>query len=42
LIGTLLNGNSNHHMRKDLLPTDPGIRVPQLDSGGVLQSSHGE
>ena len=22
------------HMRKDLLPHDPGIAVPQLDGGG--------
>jgi len=31
LVGTLFNGNSNKYMRRDLLPTDPGIPVPQLD-----------
>jgi len=25
-------------MRKDLLPTDPGIAVPQLDGGGTEQA----
>ena len=32
LIGTLFNGDSNKHMRKDLLPKDPEIAVPQLDA----------
>ena len=32
LIGTLFNGNSNKYMRKDLLPNDPEIDVPQLDA----------
>jgi hypothetical protein len=31
LIGTLFNGNSHEHMRKDLLPEDPKIPVAQLD-----------
>jgi hypothetical protein len=31
LVGTLFNGNSNKYMRKDLLPIDPNIPVPQLD-----------
>jgi hypothetical protein len=34
LVGTLFNGNSNEHMRRDLLPHDPGISVPQLDGSG--------
>jgi hypothetical protein len=38
LVGTLFNGNSNKYMRKDLLPTDPGIAVPQFDSGGTEQA----
>ncbi len=31
LVGTLFNGNSNAHMRKDLQPNDPEIAIPQLD-----------
>ena len=31
LIGTLFNGNSNKYMRKDLLPSEPDIHVPQID-----------
>jgi hypothetical protein len=38
LVGTLFNGNSNQYMRKDLLPTDPGIAVPQLDGRGNEQA----
>jgi hypothetical protein len=38
LVGTLFNGNSNKYMRKYLLPTDPGIAVLQLDSGGTEQA----
>jgi hypothetical protein len=34
LIGTLFNGSSDKHTRKDLLPDDPGINVPQLDDRG--------
>jgi hypothetical protein len=37
LVGTLFNGNSNKYMRKDLLPHDPGIAVPQLDGGSELE-----
>ena len=32
LIGTLFNGDSNKYMRKDLLPKDPEVAVPQLDT----------
>lgn len=38
LVGTLFNGNSNKYMRKDLLPTDPGIPVPQIDGRGSEQA----
>jgi hypothetical protein len=31
LLGTLFNGNSHEHMRKDLLLDDPNISVAQLD-----------
>jgi hypothetical protein len=35
LVGTLFNGNSNKHMRRDLLPTDPNIPAPQFDGRGI-------
>jgi hypothetical protein len=38
LVGTRFNGNSNKYVRKDLLPTDLGIAVLQLDSGGTGQA----
>jgi hypothetical protein len=31
LVGTLFNGSSHAHMRKDLQPNDPGIVVPEID-----------
>jgi hypothetical protein len=32
LVGTLFNGASHDHMRKDLKPVDPNIPVPVIDS----------
>jgi hypothetical protein len=34
LIGTLFNGPTHKHMRKEIEPIDPGIRVPGIDVEG--------
>ena len=38
LVGTLFNGASHDHMRKDLKPVDPNIPVPVID-GDMVQSA---